>query len=100
MAYRSLQAESRSDVDGMALSSVKAYPNPAHDRLMITYPSGSNDGTFEILDGRGRVIRSGSLAQYPGFVELDVRAWSDGLYMARILRTGRILGETKFTVLR
>jgi hypothetical protein len=79
---------------------VMAYPNPAKDRLMITYPAVLLEGTLELLDARGSAIRSESLAAHPGFIELDVRSWSDGLYLARVVTDGVVVGETKFAVAR
>lgn len=100
MEYRSLQAGGVTNAAGAARNTVMVYPNPAQDRVMITYPTAVRTGTFEILDGHGRVKQQGSLADHSGFVELDVRSWSDGLYLARVLGSDAVVGETKFTVIR
>ena len=79
---------------------VAAYPNPAKDRLMITWPTSLKTGTLEVMDGRGRMVRSMALNGRMGSAELDVRAWADGLYLARVISVGEVLGETKCAIVR
>lgn len=79
---------------------VGAYPNPAKDRLMITYPIAGETGSLEVMDALGRTVLSQSLAGHASFIELDVRGWNDGLYLARVLRDSQVLGETKCAIVR
>ena len=79
---------------------MNAYPNPARDRMMITYPADLMNATLEVLDAQGRSVRLTSLSAHTGFVELDVHAWADGLYLARVLANGDVIGETKCTIAR
>ncbi len=76
------------------------YPDPAQDRLMITYPADAS-GTLEVIDARGVIVLKASTSGHPSFMELDVRAWAPGLYMAR-MRTneGNVIGEVKCAVVR
>jgi len=77
-----------------------AYPDPAQDRLMITYPADAA-GTLEVLDARGVLVHRSSTASHPSFMELDVRTWPPGLYMARMMsEEGSVIGEVKCAVIR
>jgi len=53
-----------------------------------------------VTDAQGRVVLTQSLAGHTAFLELDVRAWADGLYLARVLRDDRVVGETKCAIVR
>lgn len=79
---------------------IGAYPNPAMDRVMITCPEDLQSGTLEVTDSNGRRVHSQALGARTGFVEIDVRTWADGLYLARVLRGGEVIGETKCAIVR
>ncbi len=97
--YRSATAGQETSVKGPK-ALLMAYPDPAQDRLMITNPSDAI-GTLEVLDAQGRVAAKTSVANQIGFVELDVRSWAPGLYLARMMsEAGIVLGETKCMVAR
>ena len=86
--------------DGTGHVVIGAYPDPAQDRLMITYPADAV-GTLEVTDVRGVLVHKASTADDPSFVELDVRAWAPGLYLARIrAMEGNVIGEVKCAVIR
>ncbi|HNA33414.1 MAG TPA: T9SS type A sorting domain-containing protein, partial [Flavobacteriales bacterium] len=97
--YRSARAN-ETDASTAERPVVGAYPNPAKDRLMITWPAEVDAGTLEVTDARGRSVLSQALGSRTGFVELDVRGWADGLYLARVLRDGQVVGETKCAIAR
>jgi hypothetical protein len=97
--YRSARAN-ETDASTAERPVVGAYPNPAKDRLMITWPAEVDAGTLEVIDARGRSVLSQALGSRTGFVELDVRGWADGLYLARVLRAGQVVGETKCAIAR
>ncbi|MFN8408231.1 MAG: T9SS type A sorting domain-containing protein [Flavobacteriales bacterium] len=97
--YRSARAN-ETDASTAERPVVGAYPNPAKDRLMITWPAEVDAGTLEVIDARGRSVLSQALGSRTGFVELDVRGWADGLYLARVLRDGQVVGETKCAIAR
>ena len=99
MEYRSAQVD-EADADPAGRPVVGAYPNPAKDRLMITWPSEADGGTLEVTDARGRLVLAHSLAGHTAFVGLDVRSWADGLYLARVLHNGQVVGETKCAIAR
>lgn len=75
-----------------------AYPNPARDQVMITYPEGAEQGTLEIFDAQGRRVAVRPVQGRRGVVEMDLRGWGAGLYLARLLYEGRPLAEVKFNV--
>ncbi|MBK6629006.1 MAG: T9SS type A sorting domain-containing protein [Flavobacteriales bacterium] len=77
-----------------------AYPNPAQDRVMISYPEGAELGTLEFFDAQGRLMRTIALQGRKAFVEVDLGGWSEGLYLARLLFEGHRVGETKFNVVK
>jgi hypothetical protein len=79
---------------------VGAYPNPAKDRLMITYPVNQAGATLELLDARGRAVFAKPLSGSSPFVEIDVQSWADGLYLARVLANGVVVGEAKCAIAR
>ncbi len=97
--YRSATAGQETSVNGPK-ALLMAYPDPAQDRLMITYPS-EVIGTLEVLDAQGRIAVKVTTASLLGFVELDVRSWAPGLYLARLVNeAGLVIGETKCMVAR
>ena len=79
---------------------VGAYPNPAKDRLMITYPLGDDQGTLEVFDATGRRVFRQRLSGSMPFAELDVRGWNEGLYLLRVLYGAEVMGETKCAIVR
>ncbi|HMQ77911.1 MAG TPA: hypothetical protein PKA92_17605, partial [Flavobacteriales bacterium] len=58
-----------------------AFPNPARDRVMISYPEGAELGTLEFFDAQGRLKRTMALQGRKAFVEVDLNGWSEGLYL-------------------
>lgn len=79
---------------------LQAYPDPATDRVQITYPKGLEEGRLEVFDAQGAQVRSVPLAGTPAFKEVDVANLRPGLYLVRLVLDGMQLGETKFTVAR
>ncbi|MBK6627691.1 MAG: right-handed parallel beta-helix repeat-containing protein [Flavobacteriales bacterium] len=77
-----------------------AYPNPARDRVMISYPEGAEQGTLEFFDAQGRLVAVQPLNGRRVFHEMDVYSWGEGLYLARLLYEGRPMADVKFSVVR
>ncbi len=75
-----------------------AYPNPARDQVMITYPEGAEQGTLEFFDAQGRRVAVRPVQGRRGVVEMDLRGWGASPYLARLLYEGRPLAEVKFNV--
>ena len=66
---------------GLALH-VGIYPNPASERLYISFRSGAEPtGTFKVVDSEGRVVRVFSPGGRSEEMDLDVREMKVGLYL-------------------
>jgi hypothetical protein len=98
--YRSPAAMDQATTAAIDRPIVAAYPNPARDRLMITYPVNEIGGALEMVDALGRTVFKQRLTGSTPFVEIDVRGWREGLYLARVLCAGSVVGETKCTIVR
>ncbi|MFZ1693807.1 MAG: NosD domain-containing protein [Flavobacteriales bacterium] len=79
---------------------VTAVPNPARERVQITYQRGMENGILQFFDSQGRLMEHIELNGQLAFFELPLRGYAEGLYMARITLDGFVLGETKFTVVK
>ncbi|MBK8949060.1 MAG: T9SS type A sorting domain-containing protein [Flavobacteriales bacterium] len=77
-----------------------AYPNPARDRVMISYPEGAEQGTLEFFDAQGRLVAVLPLNGRRAFHDVDMHSWGEGLYLARLLYEGRPMAEVKFNVVK
>lgn len=69
-----------------AVLSVSAFPNPVHDRMMLTVSGGQQPYTVQVSDLLGRV-----LVQQPYFAEqssLNTSNWAEGMYHLRISDAG------------
>lgn len=69
--------------------SVKAYPNPAAERISFSFNIGSDQNTsiVEITDLNGRTVRalfSGTMSCGPHEVIADVSSLPDGMYLFRV----------------
>lgn len=98
-AYRSA-VQAGGDAAAMSVPVVGAYPNPAKDRMMITYPADLEGATLQVLDATGRSVYTERVGSGTAFTELDVRGWNEGLYLARVLQLGAVIGETKCAIVR
>ena len=79
---------------------LQAYPNPANDRVLITFLHGLMAGQFVCYDAQGKLIHAVRFGEGAPFVEIDTRQWAPGLYLATAQRDGYRLGEIKFTISR
>jgi len=79
---------------------IAAYPNPAADRVQITYAEGMEQGSLEVFDAQGRLMTTIGLNGQKAFKEVVVQNFPAGLYLVRLSRDGYLLGETKFNVTR
>jgi|GEM_PF-1426887 len=79
---------------------VAAFPNPAQDRVQITYGKGMEHGTLQLFDAQGRLMIDFQLNGQLAFMEVPVKGFAEGLYLVRIVLDGFVLGDTKFTVVR
>lgn len=80
--------------------SLAAYPNPAKERVVLAFPDWAGEGIVQVFDAQGRMQLVRTLAGKPSFVEVSLRDWAEGIYLARLVLDGMAVGECKFTVLR
>lgn len=94
--------------DGAAVThSLRVEPNPAHGRLQLVLDeAGSGSAEADILDLQGRLVRSlGTVNAGPRArvdwdgTDRDGRAAPGGLYLARIVRAGKVQ-TSRFILLR
>ena len=79
---------------------LQAYPNPANERVLITFLHGLMAGQLVCYDAQGKLIHAVRFGEGAPFVEIDTRQWAPGLYLATAQRDGYRLGEVKFTISR
>ncbi|MBK9274651.1 MAG: hypothetical protein IPM49_08945 [Flavobacteriales bacterium] len=79
---------------------LQAYPNPANDRVVITFLQGVMAGQLVCYDAQGKLIHAVRIGEGAPFVVIDTRHWAPGLYLATAQRDGYRLGEVKFTISR
>ena len=72
------------------------YPNPATDKIYITYPS-DLDVRIELFDLRGKRVILQSTQSGPETFELDVRALQSGIYVLSV-QTGKQVAYRKVVV--
>ena len=61
---------------------LSVYPNPANDKINITYPDGIKDGQIVIYDVNGKLVKSAVIQ-----TQLDLSDLEQGLYMIGIHTT-------------
>jgi hypothetical protein len=67
---------------------VELYPNPAKDRITITYGASSSAVQVDVIDAAGHVVRTEQLSQQPigiNRVDLPLNNVPAGIYLVRIL---------------
>ncbi len=82
----------------IAQPELQAQPNPATDELWLTYGPELQADEVVIHGAQGQVLWHEVLSDGSGIVEIDLKGWSSGLYLATLLREGITVNVTKFTV--
>ncbi|MEO8067830.1 MAG: NosD domain-containing protein [Flavobacteriales bacterium] len=77
---------------------LQVQPNPTSARLWITFGTQVQADRVHVHNAQGQLVWHQTLADRTGIVELNVKDWSNGLYLATLLFEGMPVGETKFTV--
>jgi hypothetical protein len=73
------------------LAALELYPNPANNLLRITGEALATNMEYRLLDMNGRVLSAGKSPQ-DKYMELDVAAFSPGLYFVQLKnKDGRML---------
>jgi hypothetical protein len=81
---------------------LEAYPNPtaAEQWLVYQLPQEVEQASVSVRDMLGREMEQVRLGQGTGIVELAMRAWPSGLYMATLTADGIPMGSIKLIVQR
>ena len=66
------------------ISVLNLYPNPATDYVTIELPSGNEIGQIEFFDSSLRLVKSESVNQNSGTIQIFVSDLKTGVYVARI----------------
>lgn len=77
---------------------LQAQPNPATDQLWLSYGTELKADELVVHGAQGQVVWQQRVGDQSGVIELDLKGWSNGLYLATLFREGIPVGETKFTV--
>jgi len=67
-------------VQNLSSSLIGVYPNPAVDRVSITYPEDFSRGSFQVQDALGRIIISEVLEAEVSQKDVSVMGWLPGIY--------------------
>jgi hypothetical protein len=68
---------------------VSLFPNPAIDKLIITFPENSKNHTLSMTDMQGR-IASPVVTFQGNSAELDVQGIAEGIYFVRVVHDGGV----------
>ena len=66
-------------------SSVQLLPNPVDDHLIVKFSSADDFEILQVTDLRGRCISTIQMHHQTNEIQMDVRAWSPGIYFFRLL---------------
>ena len=92
--YATTAAPAREGVaEAVGLASLKAYPNPARDRITI---EGASSASVTILDGNGRVVVE-TMSDADGGV--NTSGLANGVYLLQV-QTGGQVGRLRFVISR
>lgn len=79
---------------------LEAWPNPAKDHVVLTYPREADGiGTVQIFGPKGEFIRELAAGDV-GFEEININGWSPGLYIAKLLVNGETFDTVKISVVK
>lgn len=76
---------------------LQAAPNPSNGpmQLICALPEGAEHGELLVMDVMGRVMVSRPVAPQGAILELDMRYWSSGTYLANLRVDGINAGSIK-----
>ncbi len=84
----------------LASTSLKVYPNPAGDYLVVEYPveDETSPVSIKVVDNNG-FLRLTTTSQFStGSAVLDTRTLGTGTYICHVSANGKLVGVTKFVV--
>ncbi|HZK09077.1 MAG TPA: T9SS type A sorting domain-containing protein [Bacteroidales bacterium] len=76
-------------------------PNPAKDYVILSYQM-ENEGMagIEVRSQQGHLVYAGQTGNMQDELTLDTRGWKPGLYVVSLMRNGKLIESTKFTLAR
>ena len=83
-------------VDNTFMNGVRFFPNPANNEFFVDLPTTDAPSLIEVLDNTGRIVMRKNANH--GRVGLSTSAFTNGLYLLRVLRDGREVSRNKFEV--
>ncbi|MEO8066606.1 MAG: hypothetical protein ABI599_02820 [Flavobacteriales bacterium] len=93
--YETPNAES--PVSGSA-THLQAQPNPANETVWLTFDRATGADRLRVFGPTGNLVVATQLADTPGLLEMDVRRWAAGVYLAVLEREGIPQEHVKFSV--
>lgn len=83
-----------------ASTSLKVYPNPAGDYLVVEYPVQEENSpvTIKVVDNNGFLRLTTTAPFSTGSAVLDTRSLGTGTYICHVSANGKLVGVTKFVV--
>ena len=83
-----------------ASTSLKVYPNPAGDYLVVEYPVQEETlpVTIKVVDNSGFLRLTTTAPFSTGSAVLDTRSLGTGTYICHVSANGKLVGVTKFVV--
>ena len=81
----------------IAKEQLSVYPNPASNYVIITLPEGENYNLF-VYNTHGIKQQEIKIPKYSEQVQVDVSAYSPGLYFGILRNKEKIIGNCKFVV--
>lgn len=69
---------------------LQAAPNPSSGpmQLICSLPEGAERGELVVMDAMGRVMETRSVPTQGAILELDMRTWANGTYIANLVIDG------------
>ncbi len=81
--------------------SVKLYPNPTKDEVMIEFGNVINvNGIIEIFDFTGSVVQSQNIASGFQYIYVSVKNLKSGIYFFRILLNNELIAKDKLLIVK
>jgi len=82
------------------MSFLQAWPNPATNRVMLTYPNEADGmGIIQIFNQQGVMIHQVA-AQGKGIAEINTTQWPTGIYIALLKVEDKVFDEVKISVVK
>ncbi len=81
--------------------SVKLYPNPTKDEVMIEFGNVINvNGIIEIFDFTGSVVQSQNIASGFQYIYVSVKNLKSGIYFFRIMLNNELIAKDKLLIVK